>query len=132
MKNIHRIFAVAIGAALGLPAQAVAPAPPPSTQAAERAVAIPAAPLPERGAPLLGVAVAGDRLDGERGKADTTTYEARLGGVVASNSATNVATGANSIDSGSFANMAGLPVVIQNTGANVLIQNSTIVNIQFR
>ena len=81
---------------------------------------------------LLGAAVSVDSLNSERGKADTVSYEAQLSGVVSGNSATNVATGANTIDTGSFANMAGLPVVIQNTGANVLIQNSTIVNVQFR
>ena len=80
----------------------------------------------------LGAAVSGEQLGGERGKADTTSNDARLSGVVSGNSAINVATGGNSIDTGSFANMAGLPVVIQNTGANVLIQNSTIVNVQFR
>jgi hypothetical protein len=36
------------------------------------------------------------------------------------------------IDAGSFANMSGIPVVIQNTGANVLIQNSTVVNLQMK
>lgn len=85
-----------------------------------------------RGAASLGAAVSGEQLEGERGKADTTSNDARLHGVVSGNSAINVATGGNSIDTGSFANMAGLPVVIQNTGANVLIQNSTIVNVQFR
>jgi hypothetical protein len=28
--------------------------------------------------------------------------------------------------------MSGIPVVIQNSGANVLIQNATIVNLQFK
>jgi hypothetical protein len=51
---------------------------------------------------------------------------------VANNSATNVVTGSNVIDAGSFANMSGIPVVIQNSGANVLIQNATIINLQFK
>jgi hypothetical protein len=56
----------------------------------------------------------------------------KLDGVVTGNSATNVSTGANVIDSGSFSNMSGIPVVIQNSGANVLIQNATIINLQFK
>jgi hypothetical protein len=35
------------------------------------------------------------------------------------------------IAGGSFSNASGLPTVIQNTGANVLIQNATIVNVRF-
>ncbi len=55
-----------------------------------------------------------------------------LNGVTAGNTAMRVNTGNNIIDAGSFANMSGLPVVIQNSGANVLIQNATIVNLQMR
>ena len=55
-----------------------------------------------------------------------------LNGVTAGNTAMRVNTGNNIIDSGSFANMSGLPVVIQNSGANVLIQNATIVNLQMK
>jgi hypothetical protein len=50
-------------------------------------------------------------------------------GTVDNNSATNVVTGTNTI-TGSFAGATGLPMVIQNTGNNVLIQNSTILNVQ--
>lgn len=56
--------------------------------------------------------------------------EMDLHGVTSGNSAFQVQTGGNSIDAGSFANMSGIPVVIQNSGANVLIQNATIVNLQ--
>jgi hypothetical protein len=58
--------------------------------------------------------------------------DARLSGLVGANAATNVSTGANTIDGASFSNVAGIPVVIQNSGANVLIQNSTIVNLQLK
>lgn len=58
--------------------------------------------------------------------------EAQLNGTVASNSATNVVTGTNSISDGAFAGSAGLSTVIQNSGNNVLIQNSTIVNVQLK
>jgi hypothetical protein len=67
----------------------------------------------------------------QRGGTDTRN-DARIDGAVAANTAANVVTGANSIDAGSFANMAGIPVVIQNSGANVLIQNATIINLQLR
>jgi hypothetical protein len=53
-----------------------------------------------------------------------------LDGTTADNSAYKVNTGSNAISSGSFANMSGIPVVIQNTGANVLIQNAVILNLQ--
>jgi hypothetical protein len=65
------------------------------------------------------------------GKADTSP-SAALDGVVGTNAATNVSTGANLITNGAFSNMSGLPVVIQNSGANVLIQNATVINLQLR
>jgi hypothetical protein len=67
----------------------------------------------------------------QRGGTDTRN-DARIDGAVGANTAVNVVTGANSIDTGSFAHMAGIPVVIQNSGANVLIQNATIINLQFK
>lgn len=84
----------------------------------------------------LGFGPAADlgQLDHSRGGTDTfaTTNNANLSGVVSGNSAVNVVTGSNTIDAGAFANMSGIPVVIQNSGANVLIQNATIVNLQFK
>jgi hypothetical protein len=73
-----------------------------------------------------------ESLEHERGKADTVWNDTKLTGDVANNNATNVNTGSNSIDAGSFANMSGIPVVIQNSGANVLIQNATVINLQFQ
>jgi hypothetical protein len=72
------------------------------------------------------------QLDHERGRADTVLNDTKINGDVANNSATNVTTGSNTIDAGSFANMSGIPVVIQNSGANVLIQNATVINLQFQ
>jgi len=69
-------------------------------------------------------------LDGYRGGAELTRNDMTLNGTTANNSARNVETGDNSISAGSFSNMSGLPVVIQNSGANVLIQNAVIVNVQ--
>jgi hypothetical protein len=84
----------------------------------------------------LGFGPAADlgKLEHSRGGTDTfnTNNNANLSGVVTGNTAVNVVTGSNSIDAGSFANMQGIPVVIQNSGANVLIQNATIVNLQMK
>lgn len=56
----------------------------------------------------------------------------RPGGLVDGNAANNIVSGMNSVSEGAFANASGLPIVIQNSGANVLIQNATIVNIQLQ
>ena len=81
--------------------------------------------------PLLGAAALPQALAQARGR-NGVTADAALDAVVSGNSATHVNTGSNTISDGSFANMSGLPVVIQNTGANVLIQNATVINLQVR
>lgn len=80
----------------------------------------------------LGRAAGEYALDQARGGTDTITNEARLSGFVTGNSASYVSTGANTIDGAAFANASGIPIVIQNSGANVLIQNATIINLQLR
>jgi hypothetical protein len=70
-------------------------------------------------------------LDAYRAGADVKNG-IRPDGLVAGNTASNVVTGMNSINEGAFTNASGLPIVIQNSGANVLIQNATIVNIQLQ
>lgn len=80
----------------------------------------------------LGRAAGEYALDQARGGTDTITNEARLSGFVTGNSASYVSTGANTIDGAAFANVSGIPIVIQNSGANVLIQNATIINLQLR
>ena len=80
----------------------------------------------------LGTPVAAESLSLLRGGSTDTTNDTRITGSTASNTARDVQTGSNSISSGSFADMAGIPVVIQNTGANVLIQNSVILNVLAR
>ncbi|MYM81961.1 hypothetical protein GTP44_08305 [Duganella sp. FT50W] len=64
--------------------------------------------------------------------ADTVSNQMRLDGAVRDNNTSNVVSGANTISSGAFSNASGLPVAIQNSGANVLIQNATIINIQIQ
>lgn len=81
----------------------------------------------------MGDALAGDVLDAMRGGDDTNTTinTVDVDGRVDGNTASNIVTGTNSISDGSFANSAGISTVIQNSGANVLIQNGMVVNVQF-
>ena len=82
----------------------------------------------------FGGALTLERLDGMRGgdgNLSTTTNTADLDGRVNGNTASNVTGGGNLVSAGSFGNSAGISTVIQNSGSNVLIQNSTIVNVQF-
>ncbi len=90
----------------------------------------PAAVAPVRVGPL-GVAVDAKVLATKRGGADVVN-DMQLKGVVADNRAINVTTGSNYITEGAFAGTAGLPMVVQNSGNNVLIQNATIVNVQVK
>ena len=136
--------ALALAAILAAPASAGEPAPldasqiaPPAVAGVDEAVrAVPAATVATGATVSIGgatvKAVDLGKLARERGRADTVVNDTKLNGEVASNSAVNVQTGSNTIDAGSFANMSGIPVVIQNSGANVLIQNATVINLQFQ
>lgn len=70
-------------------------------------------------------------LAAKRGGSDVVS-DMRLKGVVADVRTKDVTTGNNVIADGAFAGAAGLPMVIQNSGNGVLIQNSTIVNLQVK
>jgi hypothetical protein len=82
----------------------------------------------------LGPPLGDTELAALRGGTDTTRVfnDMRLRGTTSNNSAVNVRTGSNTIADDALGQVAGIPVVIQNTGANVLIQNAVIVNVQFR
>lgn len=71
-------------------------------------------------------------LNGYRGGADLHISDMKVDGVVGNNQAYNLVTGANVIAQGSFSGASGLPMVIQNSGNNVLIQNATILNLQMK
>ncbi|WP_239511363.1 hypothetical protein [Burkholderia sp. JP2-270] len=129
---------VAVEAAIGV-TPAAAPSPPaaradqadPAAAVAPPATATP----PATGAATaqagsFGVAMTPDQLDEHRG-GDALIGQNYLTGAVTDNVANRVSTGSNSITDGSFANASGLPTVIQNTGANVLIQNATVLNVRF-
>jgi hypothetical protein len=70
-------------------------------------------------------------LAAKRGGADVVN-DMLLKGVVADTRASNLTTGSNVIADGAFTGTVGLPMVIQNSGNGVLIQNATIVNVQVK
>lgn len=74
--------------------------------------------------------IAAADLDQHRGGTQIVKNDMTLSGTTADNVAQQVNTGSNAISAGAFANMSGIPVVIQNSGANVLIQNAVIVHLQ--
>lgn len=107
---------------------------PPASSVPAPAASTPSQDESNRAVPGWGAPLKLSQLASSRGGADTSTAisDARLNATVTNNSATNVSSGNNTIDSGSFANMSGLPMVIQNSGANVLIQNATVINLQLK
>lgn len=110
------------------PAALAAEAPPASGVADGQAVQ---SPFAGRAAGPAPSALGEQTLDAQRGAAAVTNI-ADTRGTLSNTSATNVVTGSNTVTEASFGNASGLSTVIQNTGANVLIQNSTIVNVQFK
>lgn len=69
----------------------------------------------------------------QRGGTDPGTLsDMKLNGVVGSNNASNLTTGNNAISDGAFAGVNGVPLVVQNSGNNVLIQSATIINVQVK
>lgn len=80
----------------------------------------------------LATPVKSSSLESSRGGFDYVHNDTQLSGTVANNVASNIRTGANTISEGAFSNASGFPVVIQNSGSNVLIQNATVVNVQFQ
>ncbi|WP_133501473.1 hypothetical protein [Cognatilysobacter terrigena] len=105
---------------------------------AAAAAQLPAAPADGT---MLAPPVATDALDDLRGGTDVNivnsnnktiiTNTSDVDGTVDNNVALNTISGGNMVGGGSFGNAAGLSTVIQNSGNNVLIQNSTVVSIQF-
>lgn len=71
-------------------------------------------------------------LGSYRGGADLHLNDITADGLVQDNHASNLTTGVNIITEGSITGAAGIPTVIQNSGNNVLIQNSTIINVQMQ
>ncbi|BBL35796.1 hypothetical protein Nstercoris_02072 [Nitrosomonas stercoris] len=70
-----------------------------------------------------------DQATGREGIDVTTLNNMNVRAFLAGNRATNNTSGFNSIDNGSFVGASGMFSVIQNSGNNVLIQDSTIINV---
>jgi hypothetical protein len=83
--------------------------------------------------PGFGAAVDERALEDQRGGQDDAYFnDMRSKAQVYQTSTSNVSTGDNTINGGAFANANGLPIVVQNSGNNVVIQNSTILNLQLK
>ena len=83
----------------------------------------------------FGQALPGQSLEtlrgGEAVNIDVVVADVDNNGNVEGNSATGTIGGGNIVTGGAFGNAAGINTVIQNSGANVLIQNGTAVNVRF-
>ncbi|CAN0620788.1 conserved protein of unknown function [Burkholderia multivorans] len=119
----------AVRSAPVVPGEGIAPAP--AAVAVAPTAAAPAASTASTAqADGFGVAMSAEQLDAHRG-GDALIGQNYLNGTVSDNIASRVSTGSNAITDGAFANSSGLSSVIQNTGANVLIQNATVLNVRF-
>lgn len=80
----------------------------------------------------LAEAVSANELESERGREGfdiTAINNMNIQATLTGNSANNTVTGTNIIDNGALSGSGGMFSVIQNTGNNVIIQDSTIVNV---
>lgn len=80
----------------------------------------------------LGAAMSPKALAGQRGGQAVTVNLNELDGKLHDNSAINTISGNNYISQDAFSHTSGLPVAIQNSGNNVLIQNSFILNFEMK
>jgi hypothetical protein len=87
------------------------------------------APEAEQG---FGVTLSNQELDSERGRNTLTIIEKDMDAGLHDNAAIANVTGSNFIAGDALNNATGIPMVVQNTGNNVIIQNSTILNLQIK
>lgn len=97
-----------------------------------RASALQPAPSPAPALWASGSVIDESELSKQRGGADLHLNENNASAIVSDNVAMNLSTGNNSINGDSFSGMSGVPMVVQNSGNNVVIQNSTILNLQMQ
>ncbi|MGH8729287.1 MAG: hypothetical protein ACREV9_14295 [Burkholderiales bacterium] len=83
---------------------------------------------------MFGAAVSARDLDQNRGKQLQVIQvnENELDAALHDNAAVDNVTGSNFITTGAFGNTTGFPLVVQNTGNNVVIQNSTILHLNLQ
>lgn len=84
----------------------------------------------DTGDPLTADILGDAELANQRGGSETHINQNNATGTVSGNVASQLNTGSNTISESAFSNTNGIPIVIQNSGNNVLIQNSTILNLQ--
>lgn len=84
----------------------------------------------DTGDPLTADVLGDADLANQRGGSETHFNQNNATGTVSGNVASQLNTGSNTISESAFSNTNGIPIVIQNSGNNVLIQNSTILNLQ--
>ena len=80
----------------------------------------------------LGAAVAPKALDAQRGGQTVVVNSMDVDAKLHNNSAANTLSGSNVITESAFSHSSGLPVAIQNSGNNVIIQNAFILNLQMK
>lgn len=80
----------------------------------------------------LGAPVSESALSEYRGARDITFNMQDTEGQLYNNQAANTVSGGNQVSGQAFSGMNGFSTVIQNSGNNVLIQNSTIVNVKMQ
>lgn len=79
---------------------------------------------------LPGKVMSNSALAQQRGGHETQVFnDMQVNGKVIDNAAVNNVTGHNTITN-AFTGANGLPIVVQNSGNNVLIQNATIINLE--
>lgn len=83
-------------------------------------------------APFPGAPVSESALSQYRGARDITFNMQDTEGQLYNNQAANTVSGGNQVSGQAFSGMNGFSTVIQNSGNNVLIQNSTIVNVKMQ
>ncbi|MGB6241661.1 MAG: hypothetical protein WBF69_04175 [Castellaniella sp.] len=83
-------------------------------------------------ASTLGAPVSDSALSQYRGARDITFNMQDTQGQLYNNQASNTYSGSNQVSDQALSGMNGFSTVIQNSGNNVLIQNSTIVNVKMQ
>lgn len=81
---------------------------------------------------FMGAPVSESALSQYRGARDITFNLQNTEGQLYNNQATNTMSGGNQVSDQAFSGLNGFATVIQNSGNNVLIQNSTIVNVKMQ
>jgi len=80
----------------------------------------------------FGTAVPDEDLANNRGGYAVQTSTNNLTATLDENQALSNVTGSNTVSTGAFTGTSGFATVVQNSGNNVIIQNSTILNVELK